>query len=117
MSLKQSTIRSNKLRKSARGEECTINAPMCNGGGLDIDGNSKTCLAHFPFLDTCEAGMGGKIHDTTAGYSCDPCHKYIDRQTRYQGELISYADQLFYGGRSMSRTIARMIETEVLKVK
>lgn len=116
MRLKPSTLHSAKLRKSARGEECTVNAPTCNGGGLDIDGNSKACLAHFPFLDPNTAGMGGKIHDIAAGYCCDPCHGYIDRRTRIGGQLISEADQLFYGARSMVRTVARMIETGVLKL-
>lgn len=117
MRLKSETLHSNKLRKSAMGEECTLQIPgVCNGGGSDIDGSSKACLAHFPFLDPDTAGMGGKIHDTTAGYCCDPCHGYIDRRTKHNGELISDSDQLFYGARAMSRTVARMAAKGVLKV-
>lgn len=107
MRLKPETLHSKKLRNSARGEECTINAPMCNG---DRD---TTVLCHFQF----EGGvMGGKESDLSAGYGCSACHDYVDRRAKWGGELISQADYFFYCGRSVIRTHKRMHETGVLKV-
>jgi hypothetical protein len=60
-----------KLRKSARGRDCTVRIPgVCNG-------NPETVvLAHLN-----GGGMGTKRHDIHGAYCCSACHDEIDRRT------------------------------------
>ena len=44
-----------KLREEARGRDCTVRLPGCNGGG------ESTVLAHYRLAGTC--GMGIKPPD------------------------------------------------------
>ena len=60
----------NKIRQSARDEDCTLRIPgVCRGD------NSTVVLCHAPF-----PGRGGMRtgNDTWAAYGCDRCHSLID---------------------------------------
>ncbi|RFA24444.1 hypothetical protein CAI21_21680 [Alkalilimnicola ehrlichii] len=73
--MKVNAIKSNKLRKSAKGHPCTTRIPgVCNG---DPD---TSCLAHPP-MDN--GGMGGKASDECGAITCSDCHDCIDRR-RYR---------------------------------
>lgn len=56
-----------KLRKFAKGQECTLRLPGCDGGG------ETTILAHMR-----GAGMGVKLHDSQGCHACAPCHAAFD---------------------------------------
>lgn len=62
-------MKSNKLRQSARGQECLVRIPgVCNH-------NSETViLAHVG----SDSGMGMKSSDLEAAYCCSSCHDAID---------------------------------------
>lgn len=61
-----------KLTKSARDQECQIRIPRtCNGD------TTTTVLAHLP-----GGGMGGKVPDLFAAYSCSACHDMVDGRTK-----------------------------------
>lgn len=77
MRLKRETLHSTKFRKSAMGEECTLQIPgVCNGNP------ETTVLAHTDVLD--ESGMGLKCGDDSAVYACSGCHDLIDRRVKWR---------------------------------
>lgn len=83
-------IKSNKLRKSAQGQECTMCvAGVCNGN------NETTVLAH---INTELSGIGAKTDDISACFACSDCHTWLDQMTG------SEEDRLFYTRRAMVRT-------------
>lgn len=105
MLAKTKAIRSQKLRDSARGEDCTFQIPgVCNG-------NPETVvLCHLP--DESH-GMGRKSDDICSAYGCDQCHAAIDR--RIKSELTDYGF-VYYAQRAMVRTWRRMIEKGLIKI-
>lgn len=79
---KQPAMRSNKLRKSAKGQQCTIQIPcICNH-------NPETVvLCHLPSENH---GIGYKSDDFWVVYGCSNCHDVIDGRKPYKwdaGEL------------------------------
>lgn len=81
--IKSSKPKTTPIRKSAKGEECTIRLPMvCNYD------TSTTVLCHSNELADGK-GMGLKAPDTKAAYGCSACHDVIDgRRPRPEG--LSY---------------------------
>ncbi len=66
------TVRSKKLRESARGRECTLRIPgHCNHDA------STSVLAHAPFGGR---GIGVKASDAHAVIACAGCHDALDRR-------------------------------------
>ena len=66
------SIKSKKLRNSARGQECNIRIPgICNFN------NETTILAH-----TAAGGMGQKANDIEGAFCCSACHDAIDGRTK-----------------------------------
>ena len=62
---------SQKLRKSAKGQQCQVRLPgICN---FDTE---TTVLAHLG-----GGGMGIKKDDIHAAFACSDCHDEIDRRT------------------------------------
>lgn len=60
----------NKIRQSARDEDCTLRIPgVCN------EDPATTVLCHAPFPN--RGGMR-KGNDTWAAYGCSSCHDLID---------------------------------------
>ena len=69
------------LRKLAQGKPCMIRLPGCNGGGFDIDGNSKSCLCHYRLAGY--VGGAQKPDDFAFGaWGCAPCHDLVDGRTK-----------------------------------
>lgn len=99
-------IRSNKLRESARGEDCTFNAPgVCNHNP------ETTVLAHLP--DESH-GMSRKSDDISSAYVCSNCHDLIDG--RAYRKVMDEMNFYWYLKRAMVRTWRRMIEKGLIKI-
>jgi hypothetical protein len=80
MLLKQKTHRSEALRKSARGETCTLILPgICN---LNPE---TTVWAHSPFRGDGKS-MGSKSHDFCGCYACSSCHDALDGRVPHDFE-------------------------------
>jgi len=70
-----------KIRKSARGEVCTLNIPgVCNHNP------ETTVLCHAPHPDK---GMGHKGPDTWAAYGCSDCHAAMDKHVLLRAQEIA----------------------------
>ena len=70
---KHKPVVSEKLRQSAKGQECQIRLPgICNFN------TETTVLAHLN-----GGGIGIKKDDWQAAFACSACHDEIDRRTRY----------------------------------
>ncbi|MDB4726138.1 DUF1364 domain-containing protein [bacterium] len=96
-------IRSNKLKQSARGEDCTFNVvDVCNYSP------ETTVLCH---IDSEDKGMGIKSHDFFGGFGCSSCHAWLDQ---HRG---SEEDRLFYSLRALNRTWKRWIELGLVTIK
>jgi hypothetical protein len=95
-----------KLRKSAKGEECTLMIfPYCNGNP------ETTVLCHLPSGDK---GWALKTPDFFAVYGCSDCHSILDRAKRVEDvdELELHKIML----RSLYRTQKRMIEKGLISI-
>ena len=107
---KTKPIRSQKLRDSARLEDCTLNIPgACNHDPTTV------VLCHLP--DESH-GMSRKSDDICVAYGCYDCHSVVDGRRRdvlkslaYHGENIDW-----YIHRAMVRTWRRMIEKGLIKI-
>lgn len=68
---KRQYIVSNAIRKSANGQECTLNSPLCN---RDI---KTTVFCHINEYETGK-GKGIKGDDLFGFYACSSCHSFYD---------------------------------------
>jgi len=95
-------IQSNKLRASARGQDCTLRAPgHCNFNA------ETTVLAHLP----CgQRGVGMKSPDNMAIHCCSGCHDLLDG--RAKGE-VDWKDVV----RALAETQARWINSGLMVLK
>jgi len=90
-----------KLRKSARGRDCTLNTAMCNY-------NPETVvLCH---IDSEEKGMSRKSPDWYAAFGCSECHTALDQHMMVEEE------RLFYANRGLLRTWKIWIEEGLIKI-
>lgn len=91
-------MKSNKIRKSARGEDCSLRvSPNCQDGETVI-------LAH---LNSNYRGVGIKSPDLFAVYCCFNCHNLLD------SSKVDYQDQL----RGLQETQMKLYEKGLLVVK
>lgn len=99
-------IRSQKLRDSANGQNCTLNiAGACNY-------NPETVvLCHFPHESH---GTALKSTDISSGYGCSGCHDAIDNRSK---SGLSEEDREFYMRRSQVRTWEKFVELGLVTVK
>lgn len=75
--LKQTTHRSNALRKHAKGQVCTLNLPgFCNHNP------ETTVWAHSPFRGDGKH-LGGKSHDFIGCDACSSCHDVLDSRVKH----------------------------------
>jgi hypothetical protein len=94
-----------KLRDSARGEDCTLQIhPYCNGNP------ETTILCHIP----SGAGWGQKSPDWWAAYGCSDCHDIIDYRTIKDDISIVTISECSHRG--IFRTLDRMIEKGHIKI-
>jgi hypothetical protein len=99
-----------KLRKSAKGEQCTLQIPgVCN---FDT---ATTVLAHLPD-DSGTGKMGGKSEDWCACFACSDCHALIDNQAEFQKRYTS-EDYLFFIRRAMIKTWRKWFNAGLLEVR
>lgn len=101
--MKSSRPKSSPIRKSAKGEECTIRLPMvCNYD------TATTVLCHSNKLADGK-GMGLKAPDTRAAYGCSACHDVVDgRAPRPEGLTLGLVEACFEGGiEQTNRILAR----------
>jgi len=97
MNLRQPPIRSQKLRRAAKGQRCTMNLP-----GICTDDPETVVLAH---IHDETFGRGQKADDTSGAHMCHACHTAYDlhRTGLEDGDL--YRMLL----RAMQRTIRRLV--------
>lgn len=62
------------LREFAKGRECQIRLPCCNGDPATV------VLAHYRLSGLC--GMGSKPENLIGAHSCSACHDAVDRRDR-----------------------------------
>lgn len=103
--LKQSPIRSKKIRNAAKGEQCTIQfLGICNNNP------ETTVLAH---IHDEQFGMAQKADDTSACFACSSCHSALD--THQHG--LSEADLFKTLLRALQRTVRRLVQNGVMIVQ
>ena len=72
MNLKTPKNRSDRIRQSARMEDCTVRSAQCNFNP------ETTIYAHLPL----DGGIATKPDDLSGCYACSSCHDLIDRRSR-----------------------------------
>jgi hypothetical protein len=92
-----------KLRKSARGQTCTLQiVGVCNHNP------ETTVLAHVSFLDG-RKGIGYKVPNLSGVFACSSCHDAIDGRSKWDRE-----DYWYYIARGIVRTHQQMVELGVM---
>jgi len=105
---KRKPYRNKKILDSAKGEECTLNSPLCNH-------DSSTVV--FCHLNEHFAGKGGsqKADDCAGFYGCSACHDLYDRRVNPGEKETLYAEQeCFYVLRAYYRTIRKLIDKKII---
>ena len=100
-------MKSQKMRDSARNEQCTLNLMgVCNYDP------ATTILAHLPDESN---GMGKKADDLSACYTCSACHDAIDNRRKWPESESEHRE--WYYRRAQTRTWRRMVELGVITIK
>lgn len=68
--------RETAIRKAARGQNCTLRLPCCNGNP------ETTVLAHIRNSAFC--GVGMKPHDIMGLFACSSCHDALDGRSNIE---------------------------------
>lgn len=98
-------IKSTAIRRSARGQACTLRLPgICNGDP------ETTVLAHMPFGGR---GMGIKASDLHAAYACSSCHDAIDGRSSPIDRCTVYECAL----RGLGETLATLTDLGLVACK
>lgn len=101
--VKKKNIVNRSIRRSAEGEECTIQGPNCSYDP------QTTVFAH---IDESFAGKGKGIkgNDFFGGfYACGRCH--------FDYENLKLDDKYYYLLRAVFRTANRMLEKGLIQIK
>ena len=106
---KRTLFRSNKVRNSARGEDCTIKSPWCLNGR---DCNETVVLAHYNMPG--HGKMGGKSDDFSAAYACAQCHDWLDGRFIPPRGHHPWLNKEEYWFKGVLRTLERMFDSGVL---
>lgn len=77
--------RNKKLRKSARGQDCTMFGPTCTGGG---EARNDVCLRHSNRIEDGK-GTGIKANDDRAFYGCQNCENWYSGLTPMDHHLTT----------------------------
>ena len=102
---KQANAVSTALRTAARGEECTLRLPCCNGG------TETTVLAHLRMFGV--AGIGQKPDDWFGVFACAACHDALDRRNSANADMWGIENVL----RALHETIRRQIARGNITIK
>lgn len=97
-------IRSKRIMKSAAGEQCTINSPVCTGNP------ETTVCAHSNWNEHGKA-MSQKAHDVFVAYSCADCHAWLDQGPAPREEKREY----WHRGHAL--TLIRLIEKGIVIIR
>ena len=98
-------IKSNKLRASAKGQECQVRLPgVCNWN------ERTTVLAHVGK----DSGMGMKASDIEATFACSSCHSVMDGHTKHDFDNDFLRLAMLEGA---ERTRAIWVEQGLIEVK
>lgn len=97
---KRQPYRNKKILNAARGEQCTIGSPECNGNP------ETTIAAHSNYYEDGK-GKGLKADDCFVAFACSSCHRWLDEGTDPMRR------DLFHRG--MKRTWRRILDKGVLK--
>jgi hypothetical protein len=100
-------IRSNKIRKSAEGEDCDIQSPFCKGD------NSTVVWCHSPFQEHGK-GVGLKATDVEGCYGCHPCHLWLDVESKRLG--VPHDERLMAYYRAHSRSLRKLIDKGIVRI-
>ena len=73
-----------KLRELARGRDCQVRLPGCDGGGP----SETTILAHIRMAGI--SGLGFKAPDALGAHCCAICHSYADTHHDAETQLAFY---------------------------
>tara|TARA_R110000850_G_scaffold269167_3_gene401037 strand:- start:4172 stop:4465 length:294 start_codon:yes stop_codon:yes gene_type:complete len=92
--------KSSKIRKSARGEDCSLRLGNCSG-------NDTVVLAHIGK----NKGMGIKCADWLAIYCCNDCHMQIDGHKPSQFSKIELDSEKL---RALEETLDKLFKKELL---
>lgn len=87
------------LRKLARGQDCQVRLPGCDGGG------ETTVLAHYRLAGTC--GIGMKPPDELGAWCCASCHDLVD--SRAHRANLTRADVRLAHAEGVMRTTAEVL--------
>lgn len=99
-------IRSNPLRESACGQDCTLNiVGVCNYN------SETTVLAHLP--DESH-GMARKSDDISSAFACSSCHDCIDGRHTVK---LTPEDKEFYMRRGQTRTLRQWVDMGLVMIK
>ena len=90
-----------KLTKLARGRDCMIRGPTCNGNPDTV------VLCHIRQIGI--SGIGLKAPSILGAWGCSDCHAYVD----WQGDGRESRELLLLRG--MARTINTLIREGVVK--
>ena len=97
-----------KIRKSAKGEECTVRIP-----GVCCHNNDTVVLAHIG-----GGGMGMKQPDCEAAYCCSTCHDAIDFRDSPPSMTRGYIDGIkLYHHEGCMRTRKILIDKGLIILK
>lgn len=104
--VKRKPIEIPKIRKSAKGEPCTMNLDVCNGNW------ETTVWAHSNYLEDGK-GMGQKADDIFGAYMCKACHDEFDGRTHDSGTWPNQMKERFH--LAMKKSWRRLIEKSILE--
>jgi len=97
---------SDKIRRSARGQPCTLRIPgVCTG---DPE-TTVACHVQAPGM----GAMGGKQSDLHVIHGCAACHAVLDRRDHWAEAAIGWDDVL----RALIETQVRLMRDGLLQVK
>ena len=102
-------VRSNKLRNSARGQECTMRIPtVCTGDP------ATTVWAHSN-LGIHGKGKGIKATDVMGAYMCFACHAAYDGRIKCIHIEPETMDLMFY--QAMALSLLKLIDQGIINVE
>lgn len=105
--IKQPLIRSDLIRRAAKGENCTMQSYCCNHDPL-------TTVAAHSNLSQDGKGFGQKSSDIYIAFLCSNCHDIYDGRVKTMIPKEELQEMFHY---AMKKTWARLIELGIIQIK